>query len=94
MCTEEKFHALERRVAAIETDMSEVKVSLEKGFSEMKSMLAQYADERKLWSEWLRHALSKALKIVGFIILAACGINQIGKVAALFAPHVQTAVAQ
>ena len=94
MCTEEKFHALERRVAAIETDMSEVKASLERGFAEMKSMLAQYADERKLWSEWLRHTLTQALKIVGFIILAACGINQIGKVAALFAPHVQTAVAQ
>ena len=80
MCTEEKFHALERKVGSIDERVIKIETTLETKFDEISNQLQVLIDERSKWSEWLRHALGKALKLVGMIILAACGINQIGKI--------------
>lgn len=80
MCTEEKFHALERKVGSIDERVIKIETTLETKFDEISNQLQVLIDERSKWSEWLRHALGKALKLVGVIILAACGINQVGKI--------------
>ncbi len=83
MCTEEKFHALERRVGSIEQRVIKIETTIDTKFDEIGGQLQILIDERTKWSEWLRHALGKALRLIGVIVLAACGINQIGKIAQL-----------
>lgn len=86
MCTEDKFHALERRmddaeeeIVGIKSDVAEIKRSLNDGFKDMRTMLGQLTVERKEWSTWLRETLTKSVKIIGIIVLFACGITQVGK---------------
>lgn len=83
MCTEEKFHALERKVSSIEERVIKVETTIEAKFDEVSGQLKILIDERTKWSDWLRHALGKALRLIGVIVLAACGINQIGKIVQL-----------
>lgn len=83
MCTEEKFHALERKVGSIDERVIKIETTLETKFDEISSQLQILIDERSKWSEWLRHALGKALKLTGAIVLGACGINQISKIVQL-----------
>lgn len=80
MCTEEKFHALERKVGSIDDRVIKIETTLETKFDEISNQLQILIDERSKWSEWLRHALGKALKLTGAIVLGACGINQVGKI--------------
>lgn len=83
MCTEEKFHALEHRVSKIEEEISDLRCSIENGFKNVNDQLDILIDERKQWSAWLRGAIGKTIQVAFIIILCACGINQISKVAAI-----------
>ena len=87
MCSEEKFHALERRVGSIDERVIKIETTLETKFTEISNQLQILIDERARWSEWLRHALGKAMKITGIIVLGACGINQVSKIVQIFVNH-------
>ncbi len=94
MCTEDKFHALERRmddaeneIVTIKGDINEIKHSLSDGFEDMRNLLSQLVSERKEWSGWLRDTLTKTVKIAGAIILFACGITQVGRIASVIIEH-------
>lgn len=84
MCTEEKFHALARKVENIDNRLKVVETSITEGFSGLKAELVRLYDERAKWSAWLRDNLGRALKWLGLIVLSACGINQISSIVRLF----------
>lgn len=84
MCTEEKFHALARKVENIDNRLKLVETTITEGFSGLKAELGRLYDERAKWSAWLRDNLGRALKWIGIIVLAACGINQVSSVVKLF----------
>lgn len=86
MCTEEKFHALERKVGSIDERVIKIETTIDTKFDEIGAQLQTLIDERKQWSDWLRHALGKALRLVAVIILAACGINQASKIVSAIIP--------
>ena len=84
MCTEEKFHALERRVQGLDDRLRAVEVTVTAGFGDLKTELGRLYGERAEWSAWLRANIGRALKWAGVIILSACGINQATGIVRLF----------
>lgn len=69
----------EEEIVGIKSDVAEIKRSLNDGFKDMRTMLGQLTVERREWSTWLRETLTKSVKIIGIIVLFACGITQVGK---------------
>lgn len=84
MCTEEKFHALERRVERMDDRLRAVEATVTAGFGDLKSELGRLYAERAKWSEWMRENIGHVLKWAGVIILSACGINQATGIVRLF----------
>lgn len=77
----------EDEIVSIKSDVTEIKHSLNDGFKDMRTMLGQLTTERKEWSIWLRETLTKSVKIIGIIILFACGITQVGKLSSVLIEH-------
>lgn len=77
----------EDEIVGIKSDVAEIKRSLNDGFKDMRTMLGQLTTERKEWSIWLRETLTKSVKIIGIIILFACGITQVGKLSSVLIEH-------
>ena len=84
MCTEEKFHMLERRVEGMDDRLRAVEATVTAGFGDLKAELGRLYGERAEWSAWLRANIGRALKWAGVIILSACGINQAAGIVRLF----------
>lgn len=91
MCTENKYRELdervddvEQRLTKVETTLADMRNECRTGFADLKSELVRIYDERSKWGAWARENIGRALKWVGWIVLAACGITQSTSVIKLF----------
>lgn len=91
MCTENKYRELdervddvERRLTKVETTLADMRNECRTGFADLKAELVRIYDERSKWGAWARENIGRALKWIGWIVLAACGITQSTSVIKLF----------
>lgn len=78
---EDRVDELENRLTAVETSISDMRNECKIGFNRLETELGRIYNERAKWSEWARENLGNALKWIGYIVLAACGITQVGNIA-------------
>ena len=90
MSEDEKYNQLELRVDNVENRLIKVEISLSdmrdevrRGFADLKTDFQRvyaaqerYNEEKAKWGAWARENIGRVLKWAGWIILAACGINQ------------------
>ena len=72
----EKVANIDSRLTKVETEMKDSRDENRRGFDDIKQQLHHIYSERAEWGKWAREHLGRALKWVGWIVLAACGINQ------------------
>lgn len=91
MCTENKYRELdervddvEQRLTKVETTLADMRNECRTGFADLKAELIRIYDERSKWGAWARENIGRALKWIGWIVLAACGITQSTSVIKLF----------
>lgn len=91
MCDENKYRELDRRVddvedrlAKVETSLADMRDECRTGFADLKAELVRIYDERSKWGAWARENIGHALKWIGWIVLAACGITQSTSLIKLF----------
>lgn len=91
MCDENKYRELDRRVddvedrlAKVETSLADMRDECRTGFADLKAELVRIYDERSKWGSWARENIGHALKWIGWIVLAACGITQSTSLIKLF----------
>lgn len=91
MCDETKYHELDKRVdgleqrlTKVETALADMRTECRTGFSDLKAELVRIYDERSKWGAWARDNIGRALKWIGWIVLAACGITQSTSLIKLF----------
>lgn len=91
MCTENKYRELdervddvEQRLTKVETTLADMRNECRTGFADLKAELVRIYDERSKWGAWARDNIGRALKWIGWIVLAACGITQSTSVIKLF----------
>ena len=96
MCDSTKYHeldqrvdAMDRRLTAVETNLADMRAECKSGFEDLKSELHRVYEERSKWGEWARANLGTALKWLGAIVLAACGITQASTIIKLFQTSAQ-----
>lgn len=81
---DERVTELDKRLSLVENSVAEMREEMNIGFKDLKVTLTAFYEERKKWGEWARENLAVALKWVGWIILAACGITQASEILKLF----------
>jgi len=91
MCDENKYRELDMRVddvedrlAKVETSLADMRDECRTGFADLKAELVRIYDERSKWGSWARENIGHALKWIGWIVLAACGITQSTSLIKLF----------
>lgn len=71
-----KVAELDSRLTKVETELKDSRDENRRGFDDIKKQLGYIYSEKAKWGEWARAHIGQALKWAGYIILAACGINQ------------------
>lgn len=67
---------IDSRLTKVETEMKDSRDENRRGFDDIKTQLNHIYAERAEWGKWAREHIGCAFKWVGWIVLAACGINQ------------------
>lgn len=73
---ESRVDAMENRLTAVETTITDFRGECRDNFKDMKTELNMIYGERAKWSEWARNNIGTAIRWLGYIVLTACGINQ------------------
>ena len=71
-----KVATIDSRLTKVETEMKDSRDENRRGFDDIKQQLNNIYAERAEWGKWAREHIGHALKWLGWIVLAACGINQ------------------
>lgn len=77
---EDRVDELENRLTAVETSIADMRNECKEGFAKLGDELGRIYSERAKWGAWARENLGHALRWLGYIVLAACGINQAGNI--------------
>lgn len=77
---EQRVDTLDHRITVVETTLGDMRAECRTGFSDLKTELNRIYDDRSKWGSWARDNIGTALKWMGWIILAACGITQVSSI--------------